>query len=283
MINKSIQNQTWPNGNPTGNATPDNLIENIDSHIQMPECILKNFVNKYQSFYYYDIAETNICFKIKRGHPGTLNAQKGYYSLETEQLLQKVVESPLGQIIKHIKNNDFSQPTPTPPEFQKILLTYLHSLIARSPHMYEAIEKHSAYLQFSNNFTEQEKNDFAVAVALEGTTNNSPFKDYIVTMLINKTEVPLLLPISGMYSYVDFICAPISFNRAIVLVKQNSELCSKLLYGKLCKTLLIEKESVIHQMNRFAIQAEASHNKRYVVSPDKILLETYLKELSLIQ
>lgn len=45
---------------------------------------------------------------------------------------------------------------------------------------------------------------------------------------------------------------------------------------------MVEKESVLHQMNRFAIQAEVRHNKQYVVSRDKALLETYLKEMSLI-
>ena len=47
--------------------------------------------------------------------------------------------------------------------------------------------------------------------------------------------------------------------------------------------LIVENESVLHQMNRFAIKAEVSHNRQYVVSVDKVLLETYLKEMQLIK
>ena len=102
-------------------------------------------------------------------------------------------------------------------------------------------------------------------------------------MFVNKTEVPFLLPIGGMYSYGDFICAPISLNRAFALVKKDSNLCNELIDGELCKVLMVENKSVLHQMNCFAIQAEVSHNKQYVVSVDKVLLETYLKEMNLIK
>ena len=144
------------------------------------------------------------------------------------------------------------------------------------------IEQHSFLLQDINNLTEKDKNDFAVEIGLDEANSNSPFKDYIVTMIVNKTEIPFLLPIGGMYSYGDFVCAPISLYKAIALVKQDSKLCKELIDGELCKVLMVEKEAVLHQMNRFAIQAEVSHNKQYVVSRDKALLETYLKEMSLI-
>ena len=251
----------------------------VDSHIQMPKCILKNFVNEYQSFYYYDVAES----EIKMSRPKSLNAQNGYYSSRVEHMLQRIVESPLGNILKYVKENDFSEPIDIPNNFENIAMTYIHSLIARAPHMYETIEKHSIFLQFVSSFNETDKHDFAVDTVLEEAKNNSPFENYIITMLVNKTEIPLLLPMGGMYSYGDFVCAPISLNRAIALVKCNSDLCNKLIDGEQCKVLMVENESVLHQMNRFAIKAEVSHNKQHVVSVDKVLLETYLKEMQLIK
>ena len=119
-------------------------MENIDSHIQMPKCILKNFVNEYQSFYYYDVEET----KIKMSRPKSLNAQNGYYSGRVEHMLQKIVESPLGNKLKYVKDNDFSEPIDIPRNFNDVVMTYIHSLIARAPHMYETIERHSIFLQF---------------------------------------------------------------------------------------------------------------------------------------
>ena len=251
----------------------------VDSHIQMPKCILKNFVNEYQSFYYYDIAES----KIKMSRPKSLNAQNGYYSGRVEHMLQQIVESPLGNILKYVKENDFSEPIDIPRNFENIALTYIHSLIARAPHMYGTIEKHSIFLQFLSGFNETDKHDFAVDTVLEEAKNNSPFENYIITMLVNKTEIPLLLPISGMYSYGDFVCAPISLNRAIALVRRGSDLCHKLIDGEQCKVLMVKNESVLHHMNSFAIKAEVSYNKQYVVSVDKVLLETYLKEMNLIK
>ena len=256
-----------------------NKLEKVDSHIQMPKCVLKNFVNEHQSFYYYDVAES----KIKMNRPKSLNAQNGYYSIQVERMLQQMVESPLGDKLKYVKDNDFCKPIDVPHDFKDIIMTYIHSLIARAPHMYGTIEKNTIYLQFLNDLTETDKHDLAVELVLEEAKNNSPFKDYIATMLVNKTGVPLLLPMCGMYSCGDFICAPISLNRAIALVKQDSNLCNKLIDGELCKVLMVENETVLHQMNRFAIQAEIRHNKQYVVSVDKALLETYLKEMYLIQ
>lgn len=254
-------------------------MENIDSHIQMPKCVLKNFVNEYQSFYYYDIAES----KIKMNRPRSLNAQNGYYSGRVEHMLQQIVESPLGNILKYVKENDFSEPIGKPRAFENITMTYVHSLIARAPHMYGTIEKNTIYLQILDDLSETDKHDLAVELVLEEAKNNSPFKDYIVTMLVNKTGIPLLLPIGGMYSYGDFICAPISLNKAIALIKKDSNLCNELIDGEVCKVLIVENESVLHKMNRFAIQSEISHNKQYVVSVDEVLLETYLKEMQLIK
>jgi hypothetical protein len=254
-------------------------MENVDSHIQMPKCILKNFVNEQKSFYYYDVAES----KVKMNRPKSLNAQNGYYSGRVEHMLQQIVESPLGNILKYVKENDFSEPIDIPRDFENITMAYIHSLIARAPHMYETIEKHSIFLQFLSGFNETDKHDFAVNAVLGKAKNNSPFKNYIVTMLVNKTGIPLLLPIGGMYSYGDFICAPISINKAIALTKKDSNLCDELIDGEVCKVLIVENESVLHKMNRFAIQSEISHNKQYVVSVDKVLLETYLKEMQLIK
>ena len=191
----------------------------IDSHIQMPKCVLKHFANEYQSFYYYDINESDSRRKIKLGHPKSLNTKKGYYSNEVEQLLQKIIESPLGIEIQYMTSNNFSEPIDIPVGFRDALLTYIHSLIARAPHMYSTIEKHSFSLQIFGDFTETGKNDFAVECVLQEATKNSPFKDYIVTILVNKTTIPFVLPIGGMYFYGNFVCAPISPERAIALVK----------------------------------------------------------------
>lgn len=251
----------------------------IDSHIQMPKCILKQFVNEYNAFYYYDVNKSNK--QIKKGHPKSLNTQKGYYSLSVERKLQNLVETPLGDKINYV-NSDFDTPKDVPFDFRDVALTYLHSLIARAPRTYSVIEKQSILLKLFNNLSDREKNDFAVESVMAEANKKSPFEDYIVTMIVNKTDIPFILPIGGMYSYGDFVCSPLSPHRGIALVKQNTKLCNELMDGNVCKVLLIENELVLHQMNKFAINAEVVHNKQYIVSSKKELLEMYLKELYLI-
>jgi hypothetical protein len=248
----------------------------------MPRCVLNHFVNEYKSFYYFDINETNKKLKIKIGHPKSLNTEYGYYSAEIEYKLHKFIETPLGSKIAYIKSNDFSSPTDVPKDFRNIALTYIHSLIARAPHMYSILEKHSLMLSQINDLTETKKNDLAVELVMKEAEKNSPFANYIITMVVNNTSVPFVLPTGGMYSYGEFICAPVSTYRAIALVKSGTKLGNSLLYGDLCKVLIVENEPVLHRMNLFAIQSEVINNKQYVVSCQKELLENYLKELTLI-
>jgi hypothetical protein len=259
-----------------------NEYKEINSHIQMPKCILKQFVNEHQSFYYYDINEVDSKKKIKLGHPKSLNTKLGYYSICIEKKLQNVIESPLGRKIKYINDNDFAEPTDVPLDLRRVALTYAHSLLARSPHMFMTIEKYSMMLKLISNLTDTEQNDLAVQLVMQESEQNSPFENYIVTMAINKTNIPFLLPMCGMYSYGDFICMPISQYRSIALVNNNSVLCKKIVNDDLCKVLIIEDDKVLNRMNLFAIQSENSYNKQYVVSSEKELLRTYLDQLSLV-
>jgi hypothetical protein len=260
-----------------------NALEKVDSHIQIPKCVLKNFANERKCFYYYDIKQQDDRFKIKKGYPNSLNVENGYYSQKVERLLQKYVESPLGEIIKYVKSNEFSVSPILPSNFREVALRYIHSLFARSPHMYNAIEQHSFYLKFINDFTDMEKNDFAVEIVLEESAKDSLFKDYIFTIFVNATNVPFILPICGIYTYGEFLCVPISHDRAIALINSNSSRCKDFVKDGRCTNFKIEEETILHQMNRFAIQVEVGFNKQYVVSSDKLLLEKYLEEMSLIK
>ena len=102
----------------------------MQSHIQMPRCVLAEFVNGNKSFYKYNVENG----KINIGFPKRTFTSENYYSEAMESALNKHIESPLRTLL------DFARilPTLTLPitlEDKVITLarTYIESLVARSP------------------------------------------------------------------------------------------------------------------------------------------------------
>lgn len=49
---------------------------NINSHIQMPKCVLRNFADEKQTLFYFDFQKN----AVKLGRAASLNTELGYYS-----------------------------------------------------------------------------------------------------------------------------------------------------------------------------------------------------------
>ena len=89
--------------------TQDASSNKIDSHIQMPKCILKRFENpNFNSFYSYDVRED---FIKKNGHASSTNTELGYYSTTVEQHLNQSIETPFSKALSALDEIDFDQPT----------------------------------------------------------------------------------------------------------------------------------------------------------------------------
>ena len=72
----------------------------VNSHIQMPKCVLRNFMDDQQLLHYYDFQTGT----IKQGRAASLDTELGYYSQDVEDYLRDNVEAPFGRVMAKVKN-----------------------------------------------------------------------------------------------------------------------------------------------------------------------------------
>lgn len=104
----------------------------MDSHIQMPKCVLKQFEIKTGAnqgkIYYYNFDNKKICL----GCPKTLNTEKDYYGNDAENFLSDEIETPLGQIIKQLKDSLYEEKGfRLNQAFIDTILNYIYALLAK--------------------------------------------------------------------------------------------------------------------------------------------------------
>lgn len=229
----------------------------INSHIQIPRFILKNFEDDKNSLYQLDVKS----MAIRRGHAKTLNTQKGYYSNDTEALLEKLMESPFSKLLIPLRQHDFDTAYYTvPKDFEKAVKRFICMLISRSPQMYKVIYDKSELLPFVF-VADEDKPDIPVRVALSNDYSNI-FDEYLVTFAVNKSSVSFVLPLSATYGVKvwgsSLILFPVAPDFAIVLV--HREIAKKFLEGSSMKVLLFEHDTVVRRTNLMALKSQQALN-----------------------
>ena len=217
----------------------------INSHIQVPRCILSNFANKNGTLYCYDVKE-------KKCYPSSarkVNTSIGYYSKETEQYLSGTIEAPLGGAVSFLKKADFSNGFVLKAKTQNALIKYLRSLLARSPQMHDMVIERSLFSRF---YSKQEYNDMAVRFGIEEIIKDKMFEDYKISFLLPSGEDEYILPQCGYVKYQTksgvFVLAPVTphiavfmhcggqlqGNYAAHIKKEHCDSCNRLLMKKQC-------------------------------------------------
>ena len=79
----------------------------MDSHIQFPKVILKQFADQNNILHYYSFEE----MRNKRAYPKSFNTEKNYYLEETEQLFGAQIETHMGNILKWLNSETFYKET----------------------------------------------------------------------------------------------------------------------------------------------------------------------------
>ena len=221
----------------------------MNSHIQMPRTILKRFEDS-NCFLYY------ICFQdsvlsVKKGHAKTLNTQEGYYSEETEELLSKEVERHLDKTIKHFENIDGETCT-IPSDVEQHAFLYLYSLLARSSYFMESYSNTPRDCILKTLF-EKDK----IIVFLK--------KTHRVSFIKNVSDAPFVLPTGGIFQMnTDLVC-PLTPNTALHFYS-NEEF----------KFSIIKDSDIISKLNLEAFHREYQHDRRYIVSNDRVYLSSLL-------
>lgn len=241
----------------------------MDSHIQMPKCILKQFVNNKNFLYSLDVNT----MEIKKKFPKSVNTEEDYYSISIENFLSKFYESKIGKVIAFSKNNDFNVDRFEAPEgFRDTVIDYANMLIARGKSFQKEINDSSVFFQFMDK---QSRHDFAILSVAENSKTIQPFEDHLVTFAINKSSIPFVLPTGGMCSfkstYGSIILLPVTPNIAFALIKCNENF--SFVENGVAKMLLFENDEIVMDVNRNAIIVEKSKDKGWIVSADKKILE----------
>ena len=213
----------------------------INSHIQMPKCILSRFEEN-NRFYYYDVEKKHIG---KNGHAKSINTKRGYYSQAGEDYLRNNIETPIGELLKEIDRFDFNQPNfEFTEEFNNRVRRLFYSLISRSPSFQKGVGKYSDYFSL---IPERDRHDS-----------------------MNTTTTPFILPTCGIYSFTInddvFILLPVSESLALTMVmnksKDNDNPQNNRVYYE------FDDDSIIMQLNKKAFKRQIDEGTGYVVSAD---------------
>ena len=249
----------------------------VNSHIQMPNCILKNFCDNQNWLYYYDFGEK----KIRRGHAKTLYTQTGYYSDEVEQILCDEIEAPLGILVKYIKTISIEKTDNPPGNYSEVAFNYLYSLLSRSPHMIENIKRHSFYYQFMSDIIDPVYNhDYATVGGIAAANNIDLLKDKLsVTFLLNRSREDFVLPTGGVIQLENRLICPVTPDKAIIF--DDKEVLLEDGDRALIDYYETDDEEAVHIINLKAFIGEKSRDGKYVVSNNKELLEMLKTELGL--
>lgn len=247
----------------------------MNSHIQIPKCVFKEFAKDNNGFFKYNI-KTKI---ISRGYPKTTLTEEDYYSEEMEKTLNKKIETPLRQLLDFSKEiiamNTF---VPITEDILQIALTYAKSVIARSPNLYDSVIHHSIYFQFTNK---QNQHDVTVSYAMRDETLKSFFDKYDISFMINQTACPLVLPTRGIYDFrinkVQCLCVPINPECAVLFKEKGKHIHVDQESDSVITIIPNCLESFVMRMNAYAFHRQKGDMNGYVICHQKNILEL-LKE-----
>lgn len=242
----------------------------MNSHIQMPKCVLKRFENQNHSFYYYDVNKGVIG---TNGHAKTTNTQFGYYSEKVEKYLNDNIEAPFSTVLQFVENTDFDDlGFVISPEFQYNVKSFVYALIARDPSITSKVDKYSAFWHL---LSQQDQHNYAAIQGINLAQESGFFDSFIVTFSVNKTKKPFVLPMCGIYSYklrdAIHVNLPVSPQIAITLVEPKG--MPGLINDNIVAMYAVEEEIIVDRLNGWAFRTQCNASWGYVVSPEKTILE----------
>lgn len=224
----------------------------MNSHIQMPKCILKEFAKVNNGFYKYNVQDGI----INRSFPKSTFTEEDYYSDTMEKMLNRFVETPLKKLL------DFARTLPNKPlpivldnEIREIALFFAKSLIARSPVLYSAVLKKSIFFQVASK---QNQHDSIVDHAMRNKKMDELFERFDFSFMINETSTPFVLPTHGIYEYQieDVLCMNVPLNpHCAILFKEKGKTILKSNEGE-AEIVIIPKgvDDVAMKINSYALQ-----------------------------
>lgn len=241
------------------------IVYAVDSHVQLPECLLKNFRTD-EHLYYIDTSKNN---KIIKGSARNYNTKFGYYSLSFENYLSNGYEQIISELV--IKINPFINK-----EVKEITLDNLNNkinklfkmAIFRNPKLVKQINEESVFAQLIDGGYDSE-----YLLTAEEERDSNYIKDYVPVLFVNKTKKGILLT-KSLISRIKvqknfFIIMPLHPKIAIVLVtkKYYEDMIKELGEGSYTQ---IDEDSALAQLN-FQIYLNAKEDNNDLIGQKKDL------------
>ena len=144
--------------------------------------------------------------------------------------------------------------------------------------MLKQINKSSIFFRF---LSKQDQHDLAATIGISVGRENKIFNSFLVTIMVNKTEYPFVLPISGMcefkYDTVECICMPVLPQYAIILAKPP--IPRFMIENDKIKFWEVSTEDMVHKINKYLFDYESKSNRRGVVANKRKLLEDLINNM----
>ena len=251
--------------------------EEINSHIQMPESVLKRFENSHHQYYYYDVEKQ---FIGNHGHAGNTNTQRGFYSIATEAFLSANIEKPFGDLLKAVDEISIDPPQGhIDAVFDYTAKRFVYSLVARNP---DSIDRIKEYPFLAEVLTDREARDAGMMLGFAAEVERDFLAGFGTTVAVNITEVPFILPTCGAY-YVQMrgimhIALPVTPQKAIVFVEENG--VDAIIHDGIVHPYRVDDASAVQVYNKAALSTQCRYGNGYVVSPDKTALTRALEKAS---
>lgn len=240
----------------------------MDSHVEVPKVIYKQFLcdNK-QFFYRIDISKSLITF----GSPGNTRTIKDYYSENTEQYLSKIIETKLHKMITAFNIDNINV------RFNKndIETAYLYfkTLIARNVNIHNKIKNISLYLDLIKN-----KNDYIIHQGINSKTIDNIVEKCRIEILYNKTNTNFVLPSSGFYPFmIEKLMCIVPISKKVAFCFFINDVNDKNKINQIVLSEIVEME-LVNKLNYSAFEFQMVENNGYIVSDKKEILEKILEK-----
>lgn len=239
----------------------------MDSHILIPKCVYKEFVNADNFYYKYSINAK----KITKGYPKKTYTKKDYYSEAMEKALNRHIETPLKDLLDFARElPQKSNPFIVSSKIKEIALIYAKSLVARSELLIKYVTEDNDILKIA---TIQDQHDMVVDFAMKNKKTNMLYDMFDISFMVNETEIPFVLPTRGQYEYTikGFLCINIPLTPYCSLwLKQRGKTIRQIKDGEEEIALIPKEQSdTVLQLNKYAFIRQSQDGLGYVVC-DKI-------------
>lgn len=244
----------------------------MESHIQVPYCILKKFAIDRSKLFCLDVNT----MQIDRVSPRHLNTELNYYSNVIENALSGIIETPLGRILKDWTNSGDPFIPYNYEKFETAIKAYVYSLIARSPRLFKRSKLKSVYLQF---MPETDQHDFILGIGMDLLSQNHFLTNYGISLLINNTETPFVITMNGLIKLQDAMwgeiyIVPMRPDLALMIIEHAESIVVEESQEKEVRMMFEADENQIRLFNQRAACQQKQMGYGFVASGDKNVIES---------